>query len=79
MLSVIALINYTIPMFGNERFQPYGKLLISDGTTDKLCDIKEDNNGIQYINFKHKRYGVVNRGRLWSPRFEIIKYGEEFC
>lgn len=77
MLAVKALNNYTIPMFGNKRVQPYGKLLVSDGTTDKLCNIKEDNSGTQYINFKHKRYEVANCGSLWSPRFKIIKYGED--
>lgn len=69
MLTIIKIISYTIPMFGNKLSSPYGKLLVSDGENEKVCTIKFDKSGREYITFKHKRNYIKNTGNLYSPNY----------
>lgn len=71
MLTIKKIINYTIPLFGNRRIFPYGKLLVSNGTTERIKPIKDDG-GQQYITFNRKRYYVNNIGSLYSPNFVFV-------
>lgn len=71
MPEVKGIISYTIPMFGNRRALPYGDLLISDGTTSKVCRIRDSIDGGQYVTFKRRRYPVVNIGSLYSPAYKL--------
>ena len=75
MLAVIKTVEYTIPMFGNKHSNPYGKLLVTDGKTEKICKILEDLSGNLYVTFHRKRYIVKNYGTLYSPHFEVLLGG----
>lgn len=72
------LIEWTYPYFGNVHYVPYGKLLVSDGTTTKVCSTKgdkiTDNVGYQYITFNRKRYKVVEyyKGRMRCIKLEEV-------
>ncbi len=63
MVEVKRVLEWTIPYFGNSHIMPYGKLLVSDGITEKVCSTKgdkeTDTDGYQYITFKRKRYEVI--------------------
>ena len=70
------VLTWTIPTFGNRHIMPYGKLLVTDGETTKVCSTKGDlytdvcthpacsAYSRQYITFKRKRYYV---NRVGSP------------
>ena len=66
MVKIKRVLEWTIPYFGNSHIMPYGKLLVTDGETTKVCqtkgDKKTDTDGYQYITFKRKRYEVKGRG-----------------
>ena len=66
------IIDYTIPLFGNKRILPYGKLLISDGKTRKICPIKDDGSR-QYITFNRRRHYIRRKGSLYSPRYVFVE------
>lgn len=59
------VISWTIPYFGNRHTMPYGKLLVTDGETEKVVSTKGDTLDsypkyyCQYITFKRKPYKVV--------------------
>ena len=59
------IISWTFPYFGNRHTMPYGKLLVTDGETEKVVSTKGDTldtytrYGCQYITFKRKPYEVV--------------------
>lgn len=63
MVEVKRVLEWTIPYFGNCHIMPYGKLLVSDGITEKVCSTKgdkeTDTDGYQYITFNRKRYEVI--------------------
>jgi len=75
MLIIEKLTGYTIPLFGNRRSLPYGKLLVSDGYARKQCEIRETKNGDQYIVFRRQRYGVKNAGTLYQPNYCLYEKG----
>lgn len=71
MPTILKLIDYTIPYYGNKRIMPYGKLLVDDGEVSKVVPIEDD--GIyQYFTFNRKRFYVANVGSLYSPAYFII-------
>ena len=72
MLKIEKLIDYTIPLFGNRRIFPYGKLRVTDGTTTEIKPIRDDG-ARQYIVFRRKRHYVRNVGTLYSPRFAFVE------
>ena len=59
------IISWTIPFFGNRHTMPYGKLLVTDGETEKVVSTKGDTLDTyprfyqQYITFNRKHYAVV--------------------
>lgn len=59
------IISWTIPYFGNRHTMPYGKLLVTDGETEKVVSTKGDTLDsypkyyCQYITFNQKPYEVV--------------------
>ena len=59
------VIEWTIPYFGNRHTMPYGKLLVTDGESEKVVSTKGDTldsynrYGCQYIIFNRKPYAVV--------------------
>lgn len=64
-VRVKRVISWTIPYFGNRHTMPYGKLLVTDGETEKVVSTKGDTldsykrYNCQYITFKRKPYEVV--------------------
>lgn len=65
MVSILETVSYVIPMFGNKRSVPYGKLRVSDGAKERIVPIKED--GIrQYFTLNYKRHYVQRKGPLYS-------------
>ena len=64
MVEVKRVLEWTIPYFGNCHIMPYGKLLVTDGETEKGCSTKgdkeTDTDGYQYITFNRKRYEVIS-------------------
>lgn len=72
-MKIIELRSYTIPMFGNEHVQPYGKLVVSDDSGRVVtAKIMEDKDGNQYITVNKKRYCVRNAGTLYNPQFVFV-------
>ena len=62
----------TVPLYGNTRIFPYGKILVSDGTTEKWVRIKYD--GIDpYFTFQRKRIGLELIGRFWGFKIKETK------
>ena len=64
-VRVKRVIEWTIPYFGNRHTMPYGKLLVTDGTNEKVVSTKGDTldsykrYNCQYITFNRKNYEVV--------------------
>lgn len=73
MIKIKAVLDWTIPCFGNKRREPYGTLVVSDGEKEKVVKMKEGNGGT-YIVVNRKRYSIVNHGSLWKPRLEAKEY-----
>ena len=73
MIKVKDVLKWTIPMFGNKHSEPYGKLLVGDGETERVVKTKEDSCG-SYITFNRKRYRISNKGSLYSPKLEVAEY-----
>ena len=71
-----AVMEWVIPHFGNRHIMPYGKLLVTDGTKEKICktkgDLEYDESDYQYITFQRKRYRVINNGSLYSPALTLV-------
>lgn len=68
MYRIVGTVGYTVPFFGNSRSSPYGKLAIKTPSGEKLCTIKENDDG-QYITVDRKRLPVLRMGSLYSPLF----------
>lgn len=70
-MKILGIVEYTIPMFGNRRRLPYGKLRVTDdeGINSKVVDIKDRDDGSQYVIYQRKRYGITNAGSLYHPSF----------
>ncbi len=71
-MQIIGLVGYTIPLFGNRRCLPYGKLIVSVDGARRVCPIRDAPDGTQYITVNRKRYPVVNAGRLYAPVYKFI-------
>lgn len=69
-MKILKILEYTIPMFGNIRCMPYGKLLVSDGTKEKVVNIKDDKER-QYFTFDRKRFYIKQTGSLYNPNYEL--------
>ena len=73
-VKILKIIDYTIPMYGNRRCLPYGKLKVTDGTTTKVVDIKDgtkEEGYRQYFTFNRRRYYLKSVGSLYSPCYEV--------
>ena len=74
-VRILGVVDYTIPMCGNKRCLPYGKLKVTDGITTKIVPIKDGDSIVdykQYITFNRKRYYIRNIGGLHTPKYEVI-------
>ena len=73
----VKIIKWCIPSFGNNHTMPYGTLQVTEGDYVQICKTKGDVIGEynphfgQYIIFKRKRYKVINKGTLYSPKLEL--------
>lgn len=74
----VEIIDWRIPCFGNNHTMPYGTIQVTEGDYVQICKTKGDVIGEynpcigQYITFKRKRYKVINKGTLYSPKLELI-------
>lgn len=67
-MKIIELVSYTIPMFGDKRSFPYGRMVVEHGGVRKTVRFGEvDMFGGAYINFNRRRYYYENRGDLYNP------------
>ena len=75
---VLRILDYTIPLFGNQRCHPYGKLLVSDGKLQRVVKFgyRLDSRGCQenYITFNRKRYKYRNIGSVYYPQIVLLPY-----
>lgn len=69
-MKILKILEYTIPMFGNKRSMPYGKLLVTDGIKEKVVKIKDDTDK-QYFTFNRKRHYIKQTGSLYNPNYVI--------
>lgn len=74
----VEIIKWCIPYFGNNHTMPYGILQVSDANKTQICKTKGDKIGEydhsigQYITFNRKRYKVINKGTMYSPKIELV-------
>ena len=75
-VRVKKIIFWLSPIYGNIHTMPYGKLVVTDGETTKVCYTKGDTldtyhiHNCQYITFKRKAYKVC--GTVRQPgKFDI--------
>ena len=64
-VKIKKILSWTSPYFGNDHIMPYGSILVTDGTTERVCHTKGDryyDNGYQYITFNRRRYEVLSSG-----------------
>lgn len=73
MITIVKVVDWTIPLFGNKRIFAYGKLLVSDGKMRQLVTTKEDSSGL-YITFNRKRYRIRNNGSLYNPLLQATAF-----
>lgn len=67
-MKFIKLVDYTIPMFGNKRLLPYGRMVVEQDGVRKTVRFGEfDVFGGAYITFNRRRYYYENRGDLYNP------------
>lgn len=71
-IEILRIVDYTIPMYGNKRIFPYGKVEVSNGTDIKVVKFEGDNFCKPSFTFNRKRYFMENIGSLYNPNF-IIK------
>lgn len=75
-MHCVKLLSYTIPMFGNSRIFPYGKMLVEHNGEQKIVKFgKVTADGKSSITFKRKQYYFRNEGSLYNPKF--VFEGEE--
>jgi len=68
-VQIIRVEKRCIPMFGNKRHFPYGKLKVTDGVDTKIVNFCEYNG----FCFKGKRYKLDYTGSMNFPKYEIVK------
>lgn len=70
-ITLLKVLNYTVPMYGNKRVLPYATLLIKDWNgVEKKVQTKEDY-GRVYIKVGGFTYYVKNNGGLHYPNLTI--------
>lgn len=74
-VKIKQVLSWTIPFFGNDHIMPYGSLLVTDGTSERVChthgDRYYDNAGYQYITFNRRRYEVLASDHLARGTMKI--------
>lgn len=70
-MRCMKILSYTIPMYGNKRNTPYGKMLVEHEGEQKVVPFGDFDmsTGLSYITFNRKRYYFRNVGSLYSPKF----------
>lgn len=75
-MRCVEIRDYTIPMFGNKRAFPYGKMLVEHEGRQKVVAFGDLEAGRPYIVFDRKRYYFQNEGSLYNPKFVFEGEGE---
>ena len=74
-MRCVEIRDYTIPMFGNKRAFPYGKMLVEHEGEQRVVAFGDQEAGQTYIVFNRKRYCFQNVGSLYHPK--SVFEGEE--
>lgn len=76
-MEVKQILSYTIPMYGNRRIFPYGRMKVEhEGREYVACFGDIDHLGRFYITAGRQRFYFRNTGSLYSPRFEFYTPSE---
>ena len=73
-VKILGIVEYILPMYGNRRCLPYGKLKVTDGTLTKVVPIKDGTQADgwrQYFTFNRKRYWIKSVGSRHNPAYEV--------
>ena len=71
-MRCVKILSYTVPMYGNSRVFPYGKMLVEHEGVQKTVKFGEVTaNGKLSITFNRKRYYFHNAGSLYAPTIEF--------
>lgn len=76
-MRVKKILSYTIPLYGNRRIFPYGRMRVEHEGKEYLVRFGDiDDQGRFYITAARRRFYFRNTGSLYSPRFEFYSPGE---
>lgn len=72
-MKCVEILSYTIPLCGNRRIFPYGRMRIEHNGEETVVRFGEvDPEGFNYITFNRKKYRFCNAGSLYNPVFEFL-------
>lgn len=75
-MECIEILSYTIPLYGNRRIFPYGRVKIEHEGEETVVRFGEvDSEGLYYITYNRKKYRFRNVGSLYDPVFEFLPTG----
>lgn len=75
-MECIEILSYTIPLYGNRRIFPYGRMKIEHEGEETVVRFGEvDSEGLYYITYNRKKYRFRNVGSLYNPVFEFLPTG----
>lgn len=67
-MRFIKFVSYTIPLSGNKRHLPYGRMVVELNGVRKTVRFGEiDGLGRSYVIFNRRRYYFNNKGDLYNP------------
>lgn len=76
-MEVKQILSYTIPMYGNHRIFPYGRMKVEHEGREYVASFGDiDHLGRFYITAGRQRFYFRNAGSLYSPRFEFYTPSE---
>ncbi|HBF67965.1 MAG TPA: hypothetical protein DDW20_01420 [Firmicutes bacterium] len=68
MIIINRVVKYTIPLYGNNHYHPYGKIEITNGKITKIVNFNNWS-----FTFNRKRYNITNKGSLYRPCLIIVE------
>lgn len=76
-MEVKKILSYTIPLYGNRRIFPYGRMRVEHEGKEYVARFGDtDDQGRFYITAARRRFYFRNTGSLYAPRFEFYNPDE---
>lgn len=76
-MEVKKILSYTIPLYGNRRIFPYGRMRVEHEGKEYVVRFGDiDDQGRYYITASRRRFYFRNTGSLHAPRFEFYDPNE---